>query len=460
MENTVKWLEPVEVVTTGPTHQMEVGSGQQILHTPREAEILALKNEIENNNHQSEWDDAKKITNPYEYVFLSLQKRMHRSLAAIAPLSRSYFKMIELWDVLDLHSLIPADGSPLCTAHTAEGPGGFLEAIQDRTGDNARMIAMTLRSNEKSVPGWRKSQMFLTKYPEVKITYGADNTGNLYVLNNVDTFRRESQQHFGGRKADIYTADGGFDFSADYNSQENTIQRLLAAEALCGLESLREGGVMILKMFDTKNRATIQFLWMLSQCFVKTGLMKPNTSRPANSERYWIGYGMRPDIPAWIPEMLARMTFHETSVGWNTLFDPEYVPWSAAWLSGLQEYQAEMEEQQIHSIQITLNTIKQPTRDLVRAHLTTNIQKSREWCQKHRITLNSSYVGLSDDRIVQMNLEEALAPFRDVGERTYSPGRSPPSPTHRVLSAHPIPPPPAVPAWRSALPLSIRGPKS
>ena len=263
--------------------------------------------------------------------------------------------MIEIWDVLGLKA-----DDVSCTAHSAEGPGGFLEAIQVRTGHTTRMLAMTLRSTEHTIPGWRKSQTFLTRHPTVHITYGADGTGNLYNLENQDAFAAHAGEHL-TRKADLYTADGGFDFSADFNGQENTVQRLLIAEALAGIASLLPGGTMVLKMFDTKNRATLELLWLLATCFERTGFIKPHTSRPANSERYWVGCGFRGPPPAWIIDLLRRLTATDAPVGWNRLFVAE--PYDPTWLAPIQTFQERIEAQQFHTIEITLNQIAIPFTD-------------------------------------------------------------------------------------------------
>jgi hypothetical protein len=89
------------------------------------------KSEINMYYEEGRWDDYKKITNPYEYIFLSWNRRSSRSVAIRLPLSRSYFKMIELWKEIDitkqLRPLVERDGG-LHTAHAAEGPGGFIEA--------------------------------------------------------------------------------------------------------------------------------------------------------------------------------------------------------------------------------------------------------------------------------------------------------------------------------------------
>lgn len=352
--------------------------------------------------------------------------------------------MIELWDLLDL--------SANSTAHSAEGPGGFLEAIQARCDVPIPMVAMTLRSTERTVPGWRKSQAFLHKYPMVHITYGGDNTGNLYTLLNQDVFTAAAEQQ---GKAQLYTADGGFDFSADFNGQENTVQRLLIAEALAGITSLQHGGVMILKLFDMKSRATLEFLWVLSSCFQRTALVKPHTSRPANSERYWIGSGYR-GAPTWVTQFFRGLTATDAPSGWTQLFRdlPVFPP---AWITGIQAFQEQVELHQFNKIQMTLSLIRTPTRELVYDLLLQNIRNSRQWCARHRIPLNQRYDGLSDEQISSLNLEEALAPFQVAGVRMSSPILSRPPPTHRAwISPHP-PQPPTGTAWRTTLPASVLG---
>ena len=454
MENTVYWLESIPSQLTSPTQKLTINTGDAVslLHTPLHDRLIALKNEIDRVAPVGYWDDAKKITNPYEYIFLSLQRRMPWSISAIHPLSRSYFKMLEMWQLLGL--------SANATSHSAEGPGGFLEAIQDRVTVPIPMIAMTLKSNERSVPGWRKSQGFLKRYPEVVITYGADGTGNLYSLANQEAFAAQATEHIrssgSNNKADIYTADGGFDFSADFNGQENTVQRLLIAEALAGLTTLAPGGTMILKLFDMKNRATLEFIWTLSSCFAKTGMIKPHTSRPANSERYWIGSGFRGVVPDWILTLFQTMTATDASSGWDQLFaqTPEFPP---AWITGIQAFQEQVELHQFNKIQLTLNLIKSPTRELIQDLLIQNIHNSRDWCQRHGITMNPRYNGLSDEQVALQNLEEALAPFQASVARTNLPGLFRPPPTHRAWISPPSQSPPAGPAWRTALPASVLG---
>jgi hypothetical protein len=463
MDNTIHWLEPVALPATSPEQSIELGLGIIELHTPLHESLTSLKNEIDDVAEIGYWDDAKKITNPFEYIFLSLQRRMHRSVSGIIPLSRSYFKMIELWDILGLDTLLTRD-QPFVSTHGAEGPGGFLEAIQHRssdrrlhgtpTGRHTRMVAMTLRSMERAVPGWRKSHAFLSEYPDINVTYGADGTGNLYSLANQAAFASTAKEWFAGGTALLYTADGGFDFSSDYNGQENTVHRLLAAEALAGLKTLASGGTMIIKVFDTKHIATLELLWMLAGCFERTAVIKPYTSRPANSERYWVGSNKHADIPTWVLTMLEMLTRTDAPIGWNHIFKNR--PWTPDWLAGLHVFQQEVERHQYANIELTLGLIRNPQRAQIQELLHRNIQCSREWCVRHRVPENRQYVGLTLEQLVLLNLEEALAPFPAAVSRMSSPALSRPPLMHRVSSSALPPRILAESAWRSAVPLSIR----
>ena len=106
------------------------------------------------------------------------------SIALYQPLSRSYFKLWEL--IYDFNLLESNDKlNILCLA---EGPGGFIEAIinfrkKRKIKDN--IFGISLKSKDKDIPGWKKSQYFLSKNKNIVITYGKDNTGNLYNVENI-----------------------------------------------------------------------------------------------------------------------------------------------------------------------------------------------------------------------------------------------------------------------------------
>lgn len=271
-----RWCPTLKVI---PTIATSVG-------TP--ADLVEIKNSISQTDSNI-WEFAKKISNPYELVYTYKDAHIPTSISVIKPLSRSYFKMVEMLTLTDF--LIRPPGPGLRTAHVCEGPGGFIEAIYDLAPKKSQQVrqthAMTLRSTRSHIPGWRRAQQFMNRHREIRIEYGADNTGNILCRENRAAFSAVS------RAAHIFTADGGFDFTSNYSAQESTIFPLLLASIHVGFSCLSREGLFILKVFDCFSMASKQLVAYMAAHFNKWTLYKPATSRPCNSEHYFIGSGFR-----------------------------------------------------------------------------------------------------------------------------------------------------------------------
>lgn len=356
------------------------------LTSPESRSLQQAKNEIDLYYKEGKWDDYKKITNPYEYIFLSWNRRSSRSVATRQPLSRSYFKMIELWKRLglsdELEDLVERDGG-LMTAHAAEGPGGFIEACaetaekQDWEFKSAH--AITLRSDAKNIPGWRKAASFLAEHPQIMIHSGADDTGNILLKDNQDAFVATVRAaHPEG--VHLFTADGGFDFSSDYNAQEDSVFPLLLAEALLGLRVLAKGGALIIKCFDTLEQPTIDLIWLLGRAFRQWGLIKPRTSRAGNAERYIVGKGFlgsTDDIVLLLTDYSAVGNFHAPLLKTPTVHD-----WRTT-LTKISEFQMAIEHVECAVIQETLNLIKSTEQAAIKLLVRCNVLRSIAWCEEH-----------------------------------------------------------------------------
>ena len=85
---------------------------------------------------------------------------------------------------------------------------------------------------------------------------------------------------------DIITADGGFDFSIDFNQQETLATNLLFAQVSFAISMQKTNGHFILKIFDIFTKTTCDILYLLSTLYKQVFIIKPNTSRLANSEKY------------------------------------------------------------------------------------------------------------------------------------------------------------------------------
>ncbi len=230
-------------------------------------------------NFPISWSNIKKYTNEYEYVHtpLSINKQ---AISKIKPLSRAFFKLIEIYNYNNYKN-----DKNIKTFHLAEGPGGFIEATHFyRNNKNDIYYGMSLTDPfDPNVPGWNKAMLFLKTNINVKIINGKDKTGNLYSPCNfiycVEKFKNSME---------IITADGGFDFSIDFNKQELMASRLILTEVFYAIMMQKKNGIFILKVFDTFLKISVEILYILS-CFYKdVKICKPNTSRMANSEKYII----------------------------------------------------------------------------------------------------------------------------------------------------------------------------
>jgi 23S rRNA U2552 (ribose-2'-O)-methylase RlmE/FtsJ len=266
--------------------------------TDKRSDIFEIKDKIGSLDLEHKWELAKKMVNPYELVYTHDDDRLPPSLSLDQPLSRSYFKLIEILDVLKFFDNL----TKLKTAHIAEGPGGFVQAVHVRAAYKNKQVlssvAMTLRPTTSHVPGWKKASAFLHKYKQVKIHYGEDGTGDIYSMKNQSSFVKET-----GTGVHLFTADGGFDFSVDYSCQEQNVYHLLVCSSIIGLQVLLPGGAFVLKFFDCNSPHTIHLIILLARCFKEWTLYKPAMTRPCNSERYFLGKGFR----GLIPECLASL---------------------------------------------------------------------------------------------------------------------------------------------------------
>jgi 23S rRNA U2552 (ribose-2'-O)-methylase RlmE/FtsJ len=259
-------------------------------------EIIAVKDKIEKLDKDKTWELAKKMVNKYELVYTHNDERLPPSISLTVPLSRSFFKMIEILYVMSFFKE-PSIPAKIISAHVAEGPGGFIQALCSLTEKSNKKIsasiAMTLKPVGHHIPGWKKSFSFLQRNKQVQIHYGADGTGDIYKLENQASYIGEVAK-LGG--AHIFTADGGFDFSNDYTLQEMQIFRLLLSSTTTGLRVLRPGGYFVLKLFECTSPHTKLFVLLLSRCFKTWTLYKPAMTRPCNSERYFLGMGLRVNV--------------------------------------------------------------------------------------------------------------------------------------------------------------------
>jgi 23S rRNA U2552 (ribose-2'-O)-methylase RlmE/FtsJ len=341
--------------------------------------LLQAKGRISALDAENRWELVKKMVNPYELVFTHEDKFFHPSIALIKPLSRSYFKMIEMMRFMEFFETLPKQQPKIRSAHIAEGPGGFIQALVELCERNKKILhsatAMTLKPVDQRVPGWRRATNFLRNHREVRLHFGADGTGDVYKPENQDSFVEAATQ-----SVNIFTADGGFDFSVNYDIQERRVFHLLVSSAVTGLRCLAADGVFILKIFDIFSDSTRALIILISQCFQDWTLYKPSLSRPCNSERYLLCRGFR-SLPAPVLQLLQRMQTEAARDMYLTDISGYFTKEEVAYFeehsrANIEEQMKAIEQAEIYANHPELWYTNQ---------LPVDFQKCKVWCERYRI---------------------------------------------------------------------------
>jgi len=247
------------------------------------------KNKIDSYYNNNLWDKLKKFSNQYEFIYTTSYVNEYKNIANINPISRSFFK---LWEILyDFKFIIPHNIKNLKTAHIAEGPGGFIECIYKYLSKNKIDISteihgITLLSGDRNIPKWKIRKNFIDKF-NIKLNNKDDTSGDLYKIDNINTFiKNVSLTSDNTNCCDFVTADGGFDFSENYNTQENDFIIFLICEIYIIFNILKDNGNAVIKLYDIYSRNSMKILYILTLFFDEVFIIKPFSSRPANSEKY------------------------------------------------------------------------------------------------------------------------------------------------------------------------------
>lgn len=215
-------------------------------------------------------------------------------------LSRGFYK---LWEILMLYDLIDVNNKNFTSAHLAEGPGSFIQATMffrekfSKHWKDDKYYAVTLHSEDegKHVPELEKT--FVEYYAKEKPqrftlhkTYPKQIAGGTSDRDNGDITDPKTIILFGGNmaeKADFITADGGFEWGNE-NIQEQEAFRLIFGQIVGAIMNQKKGGHFVCKFFETFTLTSIKFLSILKIFYTNIEVIKPLTSRPSNSEKYYV----------------------------------------------------------------------------------------------------------------------------------------------------------------------------
>lgn len=183
-------------------------------------------------------------------------------------ISRAYHKLHEIFMTCALPK-------PHISIHLCEAPGGFVQATSEFAAPGWTWKALSLYREGYPTPNTKKLPMHCGEFIN----------GDIYDVDFcVNALPRST--------ACLVTLDGAFEM--DHSRLEEEHINLLISESKVALSCLRKGGCLVAKFFEGAHLFTQQWIAWMSQAFTNVSIIKPNASRPSNSERYMVAVGYDP----------------------------------------------------------------------------------------------------------------------------------------------------------------------
>ena len=357
--------------------------------------VSAEKEKIDEIENSENWDKMKKIGNPYELIYTTYnKKRKNDSISLYIPISRSYFKMWEIFYNFDLFKYFNLNDS-LVFSHLAEGPGGFMEAtynykfkLTNLTNEEDIYYGITLKPTNDFIPDWNKIKKTFINKSNIKIEYG-----NLYYKDDIELYISK----FNDKKAVLVTADGGFDYSSDFNGQEVNSCQIIYSECIIALHILEEKGSFVCKVFDLFSFTMVQILYIISGCFESVYIYKPETSRPANSEKYLICMyyknNLSQDMLNKLLEIIELWNNHTQNMNEEDSIFFKNIKVDNNFIKRLNEYNEKYMDTQMFYLNYTINLAQNKIdKEKYYEIIQTQVINAIKWCNKYNIEINKNSI--------------------------------------------------------------------
>jgi cap1 methyltransferase len=154
-------------------------------------------------------------------------------------------------------------------------------------------------------------------------------------------------------------------------------------EVFYALAMQKQGGTFILKIFDVFHKPTVDILYLLCYYYTNVSIMKPHTSRIANSEKYVVCQGFKIADSGKIIEQFAKLFSSLTSNPVASILPQEH---DLYFLNKIEEMNAMVSFQQIENITSTLSIItNHRNAEKLEQYKKSNITKCIAWCEHYEI---------------------------------------------------------------------------
>ncbi|EFC48164.1 predicted protein [Naegleria gruberi] len=372
-------------------------------------QIFDLKSQFDSVDEKI-FTDARYRSNPYE--------RIGRSIFQ----NRAAIKLANIDRISDLTTLVrlPEENGILYFADICAGPGGFTEYLYYRfKTDKAKGWGFTLKNKKDD---WKLNR-FNPESPHdnFEVNYGEDGTGDITKNENIRALSKAIDQGTNGRGVALVTADGGFSVHGVENSQEYLTHQLVLCQILTGLMITRRGGSFVCKLFDLNTWFSASLMYILYQNYEKVMIVKPLSSRPANSERYVICKGLRkrqPQIVNYLFDVNIRLSNRENI---KSLVDCNVIEKDEMFNKYLSDTNTVIAKSQINSLQRIKNAVEDKYLEIQEKQNKIRDQCLQEWRLPNTQTSKHSGSRSNDKNKRKRHDDDNSRPSQMQKSNTYAP---------------------------------------
>jgi cap1 methyltransferase len=253
-------------------------------------QILKNKSVFDDLDHKA-FLDARERSNPFEQIKgVIFQNRAAMKMANIDAVFDFMFTGMKNKN----GKKITDTNDVLYFADICSGPGGFSEYVLFRTQWHAKGFGFTLK-DPSDASDFKLDEFKASDCETFEPYYGVNGDGDITNTDNMTSLQERVFEATHGAGVHFVMGDGGISVEGEENKQELLTKQLVMCQFACALSILRRGGHFVCQIFDMFTPFLVGLIYLLYRCFDKVCIIKPVTSRPANSERYVVCKGFRND---------------------------------------------------------------------------------------------------------------------------------------------------------------------
>lgn len=215
------------------------------------------------------------------------RKKFHNTPISGKIITNAFLKLSEILKYFRINKV-----KTITAFHICELPGGFIFAAKNYF-EKYYWYAQSLFPKTESTLG--DTFGLYRKYPS-RWLMDENHDGDILNPENLLFYKEKLP------RVNFITSDCGI-YSTDYDKQELQNINLSFAQMIYIINLLADGGNAVMKIFTLYYKINKDIVIILSHLFKKFYLFKPLSSRPRNSEIYFVGIGFKQN-----PELIKKLT--------------------------------------------------------------------------------------------------------------------------------------------------------